>query len=498
MSTSKPDAPKSVPPAKQDKTGGPGVTIGNVAAAFAPGMGGTQGEGGAQDEGRAQAQAVGGIIFVLAVIGLVIAIVNPGDWKTTVGTVPLAVWERILVVMAALVLVTTLSYIPLMIFRTFTARQLKQLKEDWEEELKSHSWNNLAKRIGDVVERKYSLDRYNYPLLLTFCTALGGWLLVLLSNGFQPLIDLVDRGNVSDFLGQLSLAHPVAIGFLGAYTFSLGLLVRGYFRGDLSPNLLMQASYRMWEVMLITLVAGTVWVLLYNVGDAKGAENASADPLKAAIQLGTLQPAERANLMAAVFLAGFISPSLLINWMVRAAGLVQKRFFVPQVPEEHLLRNLDGMTPYTQARLAEAGIENVQNLAMADIADTIVTARLGSFRIVDWIDQALIRLPAENYMPVLTKMGIRTATDFILAFTRGGFSDPSVPPEPSAAILGSLKEILENTDIKDSNGNVVAKEPEEVWKQRLTTWALSIIEQPNYVRVQKLRDESRNAAVKFT
>ena len=450
-----------------------------------------------------QAQAVGGIIFGLAVVGLAMAIVGPGSWTVTGGTVSLAIWERILAMMVALVLVTSLSYIPLMIYRTFTQRELEQLKDDWEQELASHSWNDLAKRIKDVVDSKYSLERYNYPLLLTFCTALGGWLLVLFSDGFYPLIDLVYTGDVSRFLGQLSLAHPVGIGFLGAYTFSLGLLVRGYFRGDLSPNLLMQASSRMWEVMLITLVAGTIWVILSSP------EVAADDPfffvgqLDIGGQLDTMRPAERASLMATVFLAGFTSPSLLINWMGRAAGLVQKRFLMPQVPEEHLLRNLDGMTSYAQARLAEAGIENVQNLAMADIADTIVTARLGSFRIVDWIDQALIRLPAENYMPVLTKMGVRTATDFILDFDRRNESVKLVSPvpgagEPGATIFGSLKEMLENTEIKDSNGNVVTKEPGEVWEQRLSTWAFSIKEHPNFVRVQKLRNESREAVKKFT
>jgi hypothetical protein len=458
--------------------------IGSVAAAFAPGMGG------------AQAQAVGAIIFGLAVVSLVIAVVGPGSWTATGGTVPLAIWERILAVMVALVLVTSLSYLPLMIYRTFTEKELEQLKEDWKQELKSHSWDKLAKRVEDVVNRKYSLHRYNYPLLLTFCTALGGWLLVLFSDGFYPLIDLIYTGNVSRFLGQLALAHPVGIGFLGAYTFSLGLLVRGYFRGDLSPNLLMQASYRMWEVMLVTLVAGAVWVILSNL------EGTADDTFFVEVQLDTLHPTERASLMATVFLAGFTSPSLLINWMARAAGLVQKRFLVPQVPEEHRLHNLDGMTPYTQARLAEAGIENVQNLAMADIADTIVAARLGSFRIVDWIDQALIRLPSENYMPVLTKMGIRTSTDFILAFYGRNSRSQLVSPvpgavEPGAAIFGSLKEVLENTEIKDSNGNDV-KEPEEVWKQRLAAWALSITEHPNFVRIEKLRDESRAAAKALT
>lgn len=54
------------------------------------------------------------------------------------------------------------------------------------------------------------------------------------------------------------------------------------------------------------------------------------------------------------------------------------------------LDGLDGLTVWHESRLAEEDIENIPNMATADVVDLLVSTRLPADRIVDWVDQAIL------------------------------------------------------------------------------------------------------------
>jgi hypothetical protein len=86
-----------------------------------------------------------------------------------------------------------------------------------------------------------------------------------------------------------------------------------------------------------------------------------------------------------------VFPTVGMQLLRRAVGKVTGRFrggLEPPYP----LSQLDGMDIWSEARLVEVGIEDVQHLATADLVDVVLGARIPTQRIVDWVDQALLVL----------------------------------------------------------------------------------------------------------
>jgi hypothetical protein len=94
---------------------------------------------------------------------------------------------------------------------------------------------------------------------------------------------------------------------------------------------------------------------------------------------------------------------------------------VPTLRTRHPLSSLDGLTIWDQARLLEEGIEDLENLATANLVDVLLSMRIPVARLVDWLDQAilLVHLPydeEEEARGSLQRLGIRTATDLEAAW----------------------------------------------------------------------------------
>ena len=104
---------------------------------------------------------------------------------------------------------------------------------------------------------------------------------------------------------------------------------------------------------------------------------------------------------------------------------------VPQVTPRYPLSDLDGVNIWYEARLVEEGIEDMQNLATANLVDVILHTRVSVGRLVDWLDQAYLALhlpprqqPHDDAAhddggltrTALEARGIRTASDLIKAW----------------------------------------------------------------------------------
>lgn len=106
--------------------------------------------------------------------------------------------------------------------------------------------------------------------------------------------------------------------------------------------------------------------------------------------------------------------------------------------EHHPLRELEGMTPWEEARLNEQGIEDAQNLITANIVDLLISTRVPVARLVDWIDQALLILHIDQHArQALRRVGVRTATDLLAVV-----DEPGLPVDRLAATTLSRQPAL--------------------------------------------------------
>jgi hypothetical protein len=216
-------------------------------------------------------------------------------------------------------------------------------------------------------------------------------------------------------------------GFIGAYAFVTGMLVRRFYQSDLRPSAYASAVLRIVLVLLIVVVMHQV------IG-------------------GTGATANHAEL-AVAFVIGFfplVGLQLLQRVTSKVLGVI-----VPPITSEYPLDQLDGLNLWYEARLTEEGVEDMQNLTTMNLVDVILHTRVPPGRLVDWTDQAFLlihldktdrgelndlrqKLRQQRQGPQdaaaadpepcaefgaearlnLRRVGIRTATDLLKAFSK--------------------------------------------------------------------------------
>ena len=192
------------------------------------------------------------------------------------------------------------------------------------------------------------------PVFVLWAAFSVGWLSVLLDPGFA--VATVTGG--SD-----TLANVLRFAFLGAYVFSVQVLVRGYFQNDLRSSTYVGGLERLAVVLILVTVINVVWGLLPS-GEASYALEAGF-----------------------AFIVGSF-PILGQQWLNKVIlGRMRMKL---SLTSRHPLDEIDGMNVWYQARLLEEGIEDTQNLATANLVDVVLHSRAPVGRLVDWADQALL------------------------------------------------------------------------------------------------------------
>jgi len=239
-----------------------------------------------------------------------------------------------------------------------------------------------------------------FPLFLATAVFAVGWTAVLWDTQF-----LTTPAGAGDVLKYA---------FLGSYAFVASMLIRRFFQSDLRPSAYASAVYRIAFVLLIVATAHQVW----HSGES------------------VMGRAE----IAAVFIVGFFPLAAL-----QALQHVAQRALsvaLPSLTSDYPLDQLDGFNVWYQARLAEEGVEDMQNLTTMNLVDVILHTRVPAGRLVDWADQAFLlthledaagggpdadeggnAVGGEAARRRLRRVGIRTATGLLKAF-----SDPPAAP----------------------------------------------------------------------
>ncbi len=232
------------------------------------------------------------------------------------------------------------------------------------------------------------------PVFLSIVVFSIGWLLTL-----PPIETFPDDSEVSPrwLLALTPNATPVTMTFLGAYFFSLQLLFRRYVRGDL------RGSAYVAVVLRVVLATIGIWVI-----EATG--NMSAWQT-------------RPELLLLAFIVGVFP---VVVWQViRNLGQSLFQIVLPTLKSSLPLAELDGLTVWHESRLEEEDIENVPNMANADIVDLVVNTRFPANRVIDWVDQAILltqlgpddatRRDPGSTRKLLARHGIRTASALLKA-----------------------------------------------------------------------------------
>ena len=111
-----------------------------------------------------------------------------------------------------------------------------------------------------------------------------------------------------------------------------------------------------------------------------------------------------------VFIGFF--PEQGLNWIAATAKktLGQRG----GIAKETRLSEIEGLSIWHQGRLRQEGIENVQNLATADVPALVIGTPFPVNQIVDWVDQAiLLAYASREEFEALEKAGVLRASDVL-------------------------------------------------------------------------------------
>lgn len=246
-----------------------------------------------------------------------------------------------------------------------------------------------------------------FPVVLATAVFVAGWTVVL---GKLDLTRVAPDG-----LRALTTPELIGVGFVGAYLFTLQMLIRRFFQADLKASAYVNAVTR--------VVSAAVLVPVVNVA--------------------VLQVAGPETRVGVAFLVGFF-PLVGLQALQKAAALAL-RTLVPSLRNDYPLSDLDGLSVWYEARLLELGIEDMENLATANLVDVVLHSRVPVSRLVDWVDQAHLYLHLEpkgsdpTTRRVLRRLGVRTATALEDVVRPEALAHGLVSAEENSALLHDLR-----------------------------------------------------------
>jgi hypothetical protein len=228
------------------------------------------------------------------------------------------------------------------------------------------------------------------------------------------------------------VSTPVRFAFIGAYFFALQMLFRRYVRRDLRSSAYVAVSIR----VLLSVIG--IWVVVEAVAMAPESW-----------MTGDAQTVKK-SLLVLGFVVG-VFPR--VGWQVIQATFKRAGSIVlPSLQTQLPLSDLDGLTVWHEARLEEEDVENIPNMATADLIDLFINTRFPPDRIIDWVDQSILYTqlgpqPKEDdqagVRAILRAHGIRNASSLVENYNRSEFHQDreafeQIMPENKRSTMRSL------------------------------------------------------------
>jgi hypothetical protein len=185
-----------------------------------------------------------------------------------------------------------------------------------------------------------------FPVILLTAVLAAAWTAVL--------------WDTSSMVRPTDVQGVLKIGFLGAYSFIVQMLIRRYFQSDLRASAYASAVVRIFVVAILVAVLYQLPVLQANPGSAA----------------------------VVAYVVGFF-PLVGMQALQRLAATVLRQV-VPSLNPDYPLNQIEGLNVWYEARLLEEGIEDMQNLTTTNLVDVVLHTHVPVGRLVDWLDQAYL------------------------------------------------------------------------------------------------------------
>jgi hypothetical protein len=211
-----------------------------------------------------------------------------------------------------------------------------------------------------------------------------------------PFIEMY-RTHPAQYFHQIVISLTAfQFGFLGAYIYFIGYLLRAYFTLDLSRHTFVAGSIRMVTSSILALVLSFALPTLPFFG--KGPAAADNEVFLRYLPL-------------LAFCLGYFPNRalfLLDKWSNAVLGFQQGKY--TGTP----LATLAGMSPDHEARLDREGYDNLENLSHARPIDLALRTGFGYRQLRQWIEEAKLRLHlGTDYEEFVDRTGIRTSSELL-------------------------------------------------------------------------------------
>jgi hypothetical protein len=220
--------------------------------------------------------------------------------------------------------------------------------------------------VKETMRARYGYKRFAWPIsLLVFFNGLF----------FSMVWDVLRHRFATDEI-HLDLLYPMKFvaavelplaAFIGVFLFNASYMLRRLFVWDLTTPVFWSALQRTW------LVIAVASVLTISMPSGSISSTSTTDHF--------------VRLHAIFFAIGFIVNEVLGSLIDRSREHLKiKRMSVQELP----LSLIQGMNFWHEYRLTEEGVENIQNLATADVIDLAVATRYNLRMLLDWMDQSIL------------------------------------------------------------------------------------------------------------
>ncbi|MFT5419493.1 MAG: hypothetical protein ACI9D5_000233 [Candidatus Endobugula sp.] len=271
---------------------------------------------------------------------------------------------------------------------SFLHYRLPKKQKEFDKILKSLDSTEHGVEVDSfVVDTEYKGSDYLLPVLfVTLFSSLGFY--ILLTGNALVLFKAVAwvniaSGNAVEMSFRTSLV-ACGFAFLGAYVWSIQYIFRRMVTLDLPPGAYYSVATR--------LVFSSFLILIYS-----HFTYAEIDKLSTALPV-------------IAFLTG-IFPERLLGWLQDSVGSIFSR--KTKMAHALSLDMIEGVGSFHKARLAELGIDNVQNLAHSSLVELIIKTPFAPRVIVDWMAQAKLCLEFKDEVHNIRRAGVRSILDFL-------------------------------------------------------------------------------------
>ncbi len=406
--------------------------------------------------------AVSAIVWA---IGIGILVPYAKTWAQEAGV---GEWEITVTMLIILIVITVLSNLPLLIFLAFDGFRKKSVLNQAKSELRHYHMGYLVREMASRFNAAHALQNYKVPIPIATLAMTVGWGLFFFSEGAE-VVPQLSTGRISILFFRLAYADPVVLGFLGAFFFSLQMMLRRFFTGDIRPSVFMHIGVRTWLVIVLTIALGAIWTWPGRVD-------------------GALAP----RWLLAVSFVGGVFPNVLFDFIRRAAAPLGQKAHMLSITGS--LDRIRGLNVWRQARLAEEGIDSLESLATSDVVGLIANTRLGTMCLLHWVDQALLAVHGgESNLERFFQAGICTATAFECVYA-GQLKENEREELEKDRGEGKLRTYMGRrglTSVPEApSGLAESLGNEDGWAERLRNIVIAICDDVNYQRLWAIRHGS--------